>query len=1061
MESKGLRLIKLPKWRTKGFRKTFTLVKFGLIFVLCAIEFSISAQQTPLQIRISNKNNPGSDTIKIGTKTWFVVRKTAISGVNYAFLVSNSYISTSTPFSSGSNDYQGSNLQTILNNDYASSSADYSELKPIAVISKLGSFSSQTDTSEPSATLAGTNTTDVLFAPSYADVYNWCGSGTLTLGQPITTNYFERWWTRTAASDGQAWDVYPQGPVLQTNLVSPLTTINAVGAIWVRTTAIYYALSGMVNGLPNNEGIDIYYSINGVTQSLPVTTANGGYYSIDKIPSGSNVVIMPQTVQGYNVYVYPTPSTSNVTSDISKKNITYYIPGFSVNNTKYLDMDGKGYCDNLVSFSADLNIPAEIVWTLDGTEIPSTRSLFSFTRTLQDGYHTIIMTVPDLGETYTTHLYVGGLSVIWTPSAGTDDDKRNWNIAANWTPAVVPISCDTVYIPGNLAYYPMLEETNPAECGDIYFIYGAELGRPDLLTYQRAFVQYNFGLLESTPRTGTTLGSKSTDDRMTYSATVSAPHMARERWYMLSAPLKSVVTGDLDFGDFPLTFLRKFGPINKDNIHYNVGEWTTTYNAMNEPISPDGTDGFAFFMYGYLDGGSATRNLGCLESGVFGNYNEDDYMLDRNGKDYGIKKTNGILELPFFADPINLYAHRTQLYNEPTSTFYYVNDGVSFPADFNKLTGNTESVERKGNNENYRFVPESYDSNNTSTQDWIFENPIYHSVTNLNDGDEFLVGNPYMSSIDMVEFCIDNPSVYPSFRIWNADDHDFDDYSVNTSTGEVTPTNPGSSPYISPLQGFLLKYKGSGTVGFDVKKISTVRKTTAFNLRSAQGTGEENLLRIKAENNYAVSYAVIGYKETASNSYDPNEDVQKLFSPEDYVPSIYSLADEIPVGINFINNKGDISIPLGIKTGETGKIQLTFTGMDNYSKASGIKFLDALENQTIDLTGQSSYTYSFDNTNTGIQNGRFSLRIENLTTSLPDVDSSDDLKVYGDSKGIYVVSSESVQKLEIYDFTGRKLYETTLNAKYYPLHDNLSKYPLIVKVTTKNQAKTVKINCEL
>jgi len=661
----------------------------------------------------------------------------------------------------------------------------------------------------------------------------------------------------------------------------------------------------------------------------------------------------------------------------------------------------------------------------------------------------------DSGSCYTTarDVLIGAGSMVWSPENNTGSDTQNWNNPDNWTPMTVPMACDTVYIPGNSIDYPLL--TGAAECSDIYFLYGAELGHPEKLTYQRAFVQYNFGLKQSLQITNQNdkslvLNSNpTTDDRMRYSASVSATPIQRERWYMLSSPLKSVVTGDLEFGGFPLTFLKKFGPIVKDTKSYAVGEWTTLYNGMADPVAVNVTDGFAFYMFGY--GNTTGDNTGCFESGSFNTLNDLSSMPDRSGKSYGIQQVNGILELPFFANSTNLPAHRTQAYNPPQSIFYSIWDDT-YSSNFNFFTGNTESVTRNiATNENYRFAPETF--NGTK---WVFPTEVTHPVTDLVDESDFLVGNPFMSSIDMVQFLIDNAtSVDSYFRVWNG--NGFDDYEINTSTREVTSTNMyDDSPYISPLQGFFLSYKGAGAVRFNVDISTVVRPTVPFDLRSDAETPEVNLLRIKAENNYAASNAVIGYKDKASNDFVRGEDVRKLFSPFDYVPEIYSLAGDIPVDINFIN--GDALVPLGIKTGQTGNIRLTFTGMDNYSNVSKIEFIDALQNQTVDLTGKSSYTYSFNTTETGIQNGRFSLKVGNPTMPLTDINHPVDWNVYGDSKGIYVVLPEPVQKIEVYDFAGRKWYESNTDAKFYPLPGNLAGSPLIVRVTTKNNVKTVKIN---
>jgi len=727
--------------------------------------------------------------------------------------------------------------------------------------------------------------------------------------------------------------------------------------------------------------------------------------------------------------------------------------GFTINDVDYIDRDGKGACDaSNFTFEAYPDSLTNVTWKINGALAGTGKQLFK--DDLPEGLVVVEMIANN--KTYTCSFFVGGLPVVWTPYTTTGNERYNWNNLANWAPAIVPNSCNNVFIPGNLDYYPNL--TDNAVCKKIYFIQGAELGRPDLLTYEKAYVQYNFGLKQEPQKTGNNnmdlvLHSTSTADRMLYSAAVSADPIERERWYMLSSPLKDVLTGDLGFGGFPLTFLKKYDMT--ENQNYPVGNWTTPYNSMTEPVTSNSTDGFAFFMYG--SGNDEGDDTGCEESGYFNDpeLNDLDYLPDtRSNESYGIGKINGILELPFFADSTNLYAHRTQVYdtNTNTSKFYYVSSESS---TFNVLTGKSDAIERKSNNSNYRFAPEDYDS---ISGKWVFQEQTNHPVGGLSDGNEFLVGNPYMSSIDMIDFYMDNStSIYPEYKIWNG--HGFDSYSIDPE-GEGIATNPlDNSLFVSPMQGFFLTYKGGDEVNFNVKNISTVRPaTSSFNLRNARKPAEENTLRIKTKNKYASAHAVIRYKAGASNDFVRGEDSRKLFSPLGYVPEVYSLTGDIPVDINFINNEKDIIIPLGIKTGRTGEIHLSLAGMDNYSKASKIELIDAKENKTIDLTGKSSYSFSFNHTEKGIQNGRFSLRISNSMTALPDIDNSGDINVYGNSKGIYIVSTEPVQRLEVYDLTGRKLYESTLDARYYPLQGNSGNFPLIVKVMTTNKVKTVKIN---
>ena len=733
--------------------------------------------------------------------------------------------------------------------------------------------------------------------------------------------------------------------------------------------------------------------------------------------------------------------------------------GFTVNDEYYLDMDGKVYCNpsNFVFKAIYNTLPASIVWKLNGTEIPgsSNQTIVNVT-SLPDGYYTISMTVPS--ATLTTHFYVGKGNLIWTPeenTTGTDVQKQDWHNAANWTPAIVPSACYNVYIPGNCMHYPQL--ASGGECNNIYFMQGGELGRPDRLVYNEIYVHLNLALKQFVQEKETNiqalrnliLAGGGTAERLKFSASTSQP-IERERWYALSSPLRKVVSGDLSFGGFPLTFMKRFGPITKDNVTYPVGEWTTPYNSVMETFPS--TVGFGFYAYGY--GNATGNNAGCIESGSFNDLNDLSYFPDRSGRTYGIRETSGILELPFFADSLNIYGHRTQIYNDMSeeSRIYYISEGIN--GVLYEITGISDIVQRETNKGNYRFITEEYSSGN-----WQFQNPVYHPVNSLINGDEFLAGNPYMSSIDMVEFCKDNASsVDPEFHIWSG--NTFDSYGVNTSTGVVTPTVPGNSRYIAPLQGFLLTYRG-GDVRFDVTKISTVRPVgSASNLRNAGETGEDNILRIKAENEFAASYTLIGYQEGASSEFIRGRDVQKLFSFYDYVPEVYSLAGEIPADINYIDHTVETLIPLGIKTHEIGKISFTFTGMDSYHQASGIVLMDMVLNKEVNISGLSSFVYSFENQVRGIQNDRFFIRFGSTSSLIPPLGQGEYIHIYPSSSGILVHSPifDPIRLIQVYDVQGQKLYEETFpGITTCQIPGNSEVHCVIVRVKTNEQVKSKKI----
>jgi hypothetical protein len=794
-----------------------------------------------------------------------------------------------------------------------------------------------------------------------------------------------------------------------------------------------------------------------------LTPANGASYKIEN-PKGL-------TVCGYGTgdkesyYYVAASATHKLNTDIL------------INERSYKDVDGGFLCDSIVEFDLsnvyDMDPANPLKWELNGIEVTHYQGVTKWDTILPPGYYTLNLTVyPLIGAmalNYSCTFGVAPRSVVWTPESnttGSDIDKQNWNNPANWTPSIVPTECVDVYIPGVCSHYPQLSDT--VFCKHIYFAQGGELGRPDFLTYDQAHVDLNFDLLAPSSAQVTESGipaflslannndSITTADRLIFSASTSVP-LGRERWYALAAPLRDMVSGDFGFGAFPLTFLKKFGPITKDGAPYLVGSWTDTYISYAEKFSP--TEGFGFYMYGYdnVSGSTSARNNGCLEAGNYDDLNDLAYFPERSGHPYGLQQTNGILEFPFYQDSLLLEAHRTQAYDPAlnTSTFYYFSKPPYNIEDVNEII--PDSYLRESNKGSYRFIPENYTSGK-----WVFANPVYHPGSGLGSSDEFLAGNPYISSINIVEFLRDNQTLLePQYRIWNG--NDFTSYHVDLSTGLITtPASPDIMDYyIAPMQGFFLTtqsgYAGAN-IAFDVQKISTVRPANSqlSNLRSGDVSPETNMLRIQAENEYAVSRLIISHKDDAENTFKPGEDVRKLFSPSVEIPEIYSLAEEIPTEINFIDITQDVTVPVGIRTEYLGTVHLTFTGMDHYTQTTKIFFLDIVEGKEFELTGMDNFTYPFDNQVTGIQNGRFFIRFSNMPTGQSIVEDNNIL-VYAGSFGISVSSPDPIRQISLYDMEGRKIYENTrIGKNSFLINEPVDLQSVIVRVITTQGSKSVK-----
>ncbi|MDR3339675.1 MAG: T9SS type A sorting domain-containing protein, partial [Candidatus Symbiothrix sp.] len=185
--------------------------------------------------------------------------------------------------------------------------------------------------------------------------------------------------------------------------------------------------------------------------------------------------------------------------------------------------------------------------------------------------------------------------IIWTGNIDTD-----WDTADNWNTKEIPDATSSVYIPGGLHTYPILTAAGNAAVKDVRFGPGAEIGRQDLLAYEKAFVQLDF----------------------------STNGLDRNRWYMLANPLQELYAGDFSFGGYPGMDMKLFkteqGQINK-TVWNRIDSLTQSFSAG---------DGFIV------------------------------WLASNRQENKGLKLSNGILELPYFDnDNVSADVHWTHTYD--------------------------------------------------------------------------------------------------------------------------------------------------------------------------------------------------------------------------------------------------------------------------------------------------------------------------------------------------------------------------------------------------------------
>lgn len=562
----------------------------------------------------------------------------------------------------------------------------------------------------------------------------------------------------------------------------------------------------------------------------------------------------------------------------------------------------------------------------------------------------------------------------WNQSAQDND----WNNYENWTnekgevfdPLLefLPSECTIVHIPGDASNYPELTKGGNPTCDQIIFHYGGEVARPELLTYNKAFVHYNVGYYDEK-------GELQNGDPLS-----SAP-MERDRWYGLAVPLKKVATGDFSFGGWPNTWQMAF---ERNTVGSDwIGEFT-------KPFSTNGTELGNNYAYSYA---------------LWVN----DYSFDRGSSNQnGLNAVKGIIELPYYENEEASKAHRIHSYNPSNKTssfqyYYWQVDGMPLVPAGEKEFG---TVDRGNKDEAYRFV---FDGNTRESGG----RTIFEIRLTGERGKEIMVGNPMMSTLDFNAFYNANSSYIENYyRLYDGNSGTFETYEYNVGSA-------GLDEYISPLQAFFVSTKGTGNLvlTFPFENVSVTRPIAVRNplKSSAAGTGKTDVLYVVAENEAKKTSSV-----TLALRGSLEEDVPALF---------YSGTTDV-AQMYFVNETGRRNsvqyssygqeTKLGYLMNNPGKITLRFNNLDNIY-ASSLLLVDQWTGKEQNLL--TNPVYSFESTGSSFTD-RFLLKVGDRTKSATsNVPITIDPKnwyvhTYHQDNNLMVQSTEIIDKIQVYDLQG-------------------------------------------
>ncbi|MDR0798288.1 MAG: FG-GAP-like repeat-containing protein [Dysgonamonadaceae bacterium] len=584
-----------------------------------------------------------------------------------------------------------------------------------------------------------------------------------------------------------------------------------------------------------------------------------------------------------------------------------------------------------------------------------------------------------LPQVWTGKSYLIPDTLVWNGSA-----DNNYNNATNWTyPGTIsysgdaatykfPGSCTNVTIvsPGSMSSirYPNLDSSiteytpmkaSDAACNNIHFLGGSEIARTDSLHYVKAYVD---------------LG------------------VTANRWYMISAPLQNMYTGDYYVTNpNPITdgfiydpmFFNRPNPQTSQTATY---AWTGRFNTSD--ISLAAGQGMAIW------------------------YNK-----------IGTEYTNH--------DAVTVHFPKND-----TRYYYYRLNGTIDP---NKApTGTLTRTNR------HRFIYEPLAASGNVTL-------ATSACPAANQ--PLLAGNPFMAHLDMNTFLTaNNTQIWQGYKLASGvggSDGVMNNFVSYLKVGETwyntDPTTAlTSAPRVAPMQSVILVSKvANPTVVANIKQ--TVTSTLASEMLRSAGVSEDPVihsLQIMASRGEELSKAIVLYRTDADNTYNPDEDSYQLFldkesaiaanqeaydngefaCPEcmDEPLVVYTRSsDGYALDINSIGSLDEV-VPLAIRTSLTGEITLAFEGFNDFDRRK-VLLHDTKAPAVIDLTMQSSYTFDKNENDTYLE-GRFYLSFYNAPTGFTTPEQGN-VTVNGSNRSIEIVSKDGspLRTVKITDAQGRTL----------------------------------------
>lgn len=554
----------------------------------------------------------------------------------------------------------------------------------------------------------------------------------------------------------------------------------------------------------------------------------------------------------------------------------------------------------------------------------------------------------------------------------TGATSTNWNNWDNWTRGV-PFCCTDVVIPSGASCYPVLSYSlsNPSCCNNIHFEPGAQVVNSPELAYRKAWVEAEFN---------------------------------PNRYYLFSAPLKEMVTGDM------------FVPAAMNGVHTadkftELDETTSPENRFNpsvfQRVWQSAVDGKVLASSWNLSQNDLTdTQLNVLEGEWSRNFNAVAHSY-KAGNAVSVWVDNG--ELP----ENTLFRFR---FPKKHTLYHYYSDIDQTELGEEVVSRNTDNIGR------FIYETESKETPFTAysgSQKWNWsEEPgpgtglitqcldvVVEKDADATYSNTFLVGNPFLSYVNIEKFLEENADKVSEVRLYNGNTTEA---VVAAADGSfiTNATSQATTGMIAPMEGFYVRAREGRTSESGGKETLVLRFTPLMleqkNEDQATMDGQETSSELMRLNVYSADYRssmVIAPAEKGAKS--------ELLLDGEVTPALALFAADQDQACDVLSTDADV-VPLGFMTAHAETVTLSATG-----NTEGWLIRDRISGKTKSVAEEIKIKVD------GTSVGRYE-----LVRNQDQIDSDHTAAVIVSSRNgrIHILSPDSeIRKVIVYDLNGQNL----------------------------------------